>query len=485
MILRRLFQIRLKPLLFLFLVSMIITYALGLLDLVFLYVSFFTLSVLLLSWSIFLILTKGIWRLFHLDPRKSDPRKESRFQIIVFLFVFFSLLTLYSIKILRIQIHARRKQVSIENLGALPYADWVPAEKNSQKSGVTLYRPEMCFPGLNLYAKRDHGEASLINMRGEIVHSWSDKTKNSEDFTMIKMCENGDLLALVGNQNILRLDRNSNTLWKKKLRCHHDIALDEEGNIWTLINKDRIVMTSFVPMPIMDNSIVVLTSDGTIIEEIPLFDILEPLIPEKTYWHVFFHIPLRYPGMIRSWFAEGFFFNTDMKLDIFHTNRVSILARDIDGVCKKGDILISVRNLNTIAILDRHDKRINWQWGSGELDRQHHPTLLDNGNILLFDNGPTRGFSRVIEVEPLSGKIEWEFKARPPEKFFSSTRGACQRLPNGNTLITESNSGHVFEVTSDGKMVWEFYTPIVSRRGGIMRPTIYRMTRITDLQKHF
>jgi hypothetical protein len=36
-------------------------------------------------------------------------------------------------------------------------------------------------------------------------------------------------------------------------------------------------------------------------------------------------------------------------------------------------------------------------------------------------------------------------------------------LPNGNTLITESDGGRLFEVTADGQIVWEFVNPV---RGG-------------------
>jgi len=381
--------------------------------------------------------------------------------------------------------HIKTKQPSVENFRSLPYANWVPIKSGSKKSGVTFYNPDMCFHGLNLYSRRDHTEAHLLDMEGNIVHSWSDKTQDSKHWAHIKLCENGDLLALEGNDSILKLDWNSNILWKKKMRCHHDLVVDKEGNAWSLINKERVVRTSFGPMSILDNSIVALTPDGKIIEEIPLYNILKHRIPTKTYWHVFFHIPLRYPGMIRSWFANRYFINTDMKLDIFHTNSVTILDRDIEGICKEGDILISMRELDTITILSRQSEKTIWEWGLGELDRQHHSTLLDNGNILLFDNGPSRGFSRVIEVNPLSRKIEWEFKAHPPENFFSATRGASQRLPNGNTLITESNIGRVFEVTKDGEMVWEYYTPTESKKDGFQRSTLYRMMRITDPERFF
>jgi hypothetical protein len=173
-----------------------------------------------------------------------------------------------------------------------------------------------------------------------------------------------------------------------------------------------------------------------------------------------------------------------MKLDIFHNNTVALIDKNIEGLCKKGDILISVRQLDTIAIMSRKTEKIIWEWGPGELDRQHHPTLLDNGNILIFDNGPARGFSRVIEVNPLSRQIEWEFKTHPPEKFYSVTRGASQRLPNGNTLITESNKGHVFEVTKNGEIVWDFYTPQTIQRAHMERAIIYRMMRIANPEKY-
>jgi len=64
--------------------------------------------------------------------------------------------------------------------------------------------------------------------------------------------------------------------------------------------------------------------------------------------------------------------------------------------------------------------------------------------------------------------------------LFRSTRaggGAAQRLSNGNTLITESDEGRVFEVTKGGERVWSYMN---SDRAGGKRATIYRMTRITD-----
>jgi hypothetical protein len=48
-------------------------------------------------------------------------------------------------------------------------------------------------------------------------------------------------------------------------------------------------------------------------------------------------------------------------------------------------------------------------------------------------------------------------------------------LPNGNTLITESDTGHVFEVTPAGERVWEFAVPAFDEQGN--RAAVWRATR--------
>ena len=64
--------------------------------------------------------------------------------------------------------------------------------------------------------------------------------------------------------------------------------------------------------------------------------------------------------------------------------------------------------------------------------------------------------------------------AMPKDDFFSKSRGSVQRLPNGNTLITESDKGYVFEVTPKKEIVWRFANPDIE--DGI-RQAIWRMTR--------
>ena len=69
------------------------------------------------------------------------------------------------------------------------------------------------------------------------------------------------------------------------------------------------------------------------------------------------------------------------------------------------------------------------------------------------------GKTKVIEFDPLTQEVVWTYKGEPAEAFYSREAGNVSRLPNGNTLITESENGKAFEVTPEGKIVWEFFNP--------------------------
>ena len=128
--------------------------------------------------------------------------------------------------------------------------------------------------------------------------------------------------------------------------------------------------------------------------------------------------------------------------------------------------------LDTIMIIDRTTGDIKWRWGRDIISMPHDPSMLDNGNILVLDNNrwhvmenywPPDG-SRVIEVNPETKEIVWEFKEENPVDFYTTYIGGCQRLPNGNTLICEGAMGRLFEVTAKGEVVWEYVVPFYSRK---------------------
>jgi hypothetical protein len=176
-------------------------------------------------------------------------------------------------------------------------------------------------------------------------------------------------------------------------------------------------------------------------------------------------------------------------------NTIAVIPDDLPAETgsplKSGRLLVCLRNVNQIAIMEEDSYRLLWAWGEGELEWPHHPTILENGHILIFDNGVQRGYSRVIELDPIDETIVWQYTADPPEAFYSNTRGAAQRLPNGNTLITESDRGRVFEVTREGEIVWMWQNPDLveplwrsldsaKQNGGGIRfsKALYRMMRL-------
>ena len=370
---------------------------------------------------------------------------------------------------------------SVEAVKSVPYLTWAPAEKTINKVGVTLWDKERSYAGINIYNPRNLTRAYLMDMSGSIVHTWSAERGEGDSWHHIEMCENGDLMAIVKDEVLMRLDWDSNVRWVQKMRFHHDIAVTDTGDIYTVARKDEVAFMFGLPVPVLNDYMVVLSSDGKAKREISLFKVVGNRLP-------FDRLPGIYSltvdrGARREIFERkaelGHVFRRGTLPDIFHNNSVEVIDRDISGLCKKGDLLISIKRLDLIGIVDVDTEELVWSWGPGDLSMQHHPTLLENGNILVFDNGVERGYSRIVELDPLARKIVWEYKAIPPEEFFSYSRGGNQRLPNGNTLITESDTGHVFEVTKDGDVVWEFYNTEIDERSK-SRSTIYRMMRITE-----
>ena len=128
-----------------------------------------------------------------------------------------------------------------------------------------------------------------------------------------------------------------------------------------------------------------------------------------------------------------------------------------------GNICLSFRQTSQVIFIDKASGDVTWRFGPGELVHQHNPTQLANGNLLIFDNGEHRPgpgmYSRVVEVNPATEEIEWQFRGDPALSFFSNGISSAQRLPNGNTFICDGRTGRLFEVTMDGDVVWEFINP--------------------------
>jgi hypothetical protein len=154
------------------------------------------------------------------------------------------------------------------------------------------------------------------------------------------------------------------------------------------------------------------------------------------------------------------------------------------------NVIISSRQASVIAIVGR-DGSIVWRMGPDysqsdalrkirQIIGQHNVHMIPRGlhgagNLLVFDNGGASGYgsptpvapngsgifaranSRVLEIDPVKLDLVWSYVS--PLQFYSSNISGAQRLPNGNTLITEGAPGRLFEVSTDGTIVWEYMSP--------------------------
>ena len=360
-----------------------------------------------------------------------------------------------------------------EELDALGYlSGYVPA---SETDGVALYDPERAYAGLNLYSSGHAPEAYLMDMNGGILHQWRydledvwpdfvrpENVVQSDQYywRRVHLYENGDLLAIFEGIGIIKLDKDSKLLWANKCEAHHDLFAHKDGSISVLTRKVHVVPRINAKKPILEDFVTRLDSGGRIISEISILECFENSV----------YAPLLLQGR-----TEG---------DIAHTNALDFLDggfADRSPIFREGNILTSMRSMSAIAIIDPDAEQVVWAL-SGIWLRQHDPSLLDNGNMLLFDNMGNGGHSKAVEFEPFTQEIVWAYGTGPAEPLYSGTCGASVRLPNGNTLITESDNGRALEVTSENEIVWQFANP---HRTGSEEELIAMLTEVTRLPLSF
>ena len=324
--------------------------------------------------------------------------------------------------------------------------------KQSNLHPGTVYNPSKTFNGYTLFVPGSKKEALLIDVKGQVVHRW--KMRHDIRITA-ELLPNGNLLCggmtpevplpeISGSAGeLVEVNWDGELIWK-----YEDPYLDAHD--WCRTQSGNTLISRFVPIP---KDIAAKIKGGipdTELNGVMWCDALQEITPNgKVVW---------------EWLAyEHIDFDEDVICPLCtrdtwtYINSLEVLPDE--------NILVSFRNIDTIAIIDKTTGHYKWRWGRGEIAHQHTPTLLDNGNILLFDNGLHRrnpvclSYSRVLEVNPKTNKIEWEYTDPNTASFYSCICSNAQRLPNGNTLICESIKGRILEVTPDKEKVWEYISP--------------------------
>ena len=196
-------------------------------------------------------------------------------------------------------------------------------------------------------------------------------------------------------------------------------------------------------------------------------------------WNTFDHISL---VEYNPYYAETY--NGTIELDWTHSNSVLY-----DSTSES--VYVSIRNLSRVTSIDYQTGNINWNLGESDFmenpsfenelnfSQQHSAQLTPSGNLIFFDNARYQEpeLSRCVEVgfdndEPF---LVWEHTL--PDSMFTGSRGECDRLSSGNSLISAGRTGNVIEVNSENELVW--HLNVNDQHGYDV--TIYRTERIENL----
>jgi len=152
----------------------------------------------------------------------------------------------------------------------------------------------------------------------------------------------------------------------------------------------------------------------------------------------------------------------------------------LEYIPETDQVIVNSRNISEFYLINHKTGAIEYRWGNPSAYGQgkppgwydngdqkvfgpHNVTYLGKDRFLIFDNGserPEGNRSAAVEIDRKTSKVVWEYTTKDYQSFYTHRQGACQRLPNGNTFITSTQHGHLFEVTMDKKVVWDYVSPI-------------------------
>lgn len=359
---------------------------------------------------------------------------------------------------------AERRLKALQTIPYLSGYETAPTEDH-----VTVYDRGSAYDGLNLYTSGHAAVAILMNMRGDVVHRWKldfvdafpdrpvpDGPEGWAWWARVHLDAQGGLIAIYDGYGLVKVDRDSNPFWAVPGTFHHDLFVDDTGMIYCLTRETKVLPRVHRVEPVMEDFIVILNPDGGIVRKVSLLEA---------------HERSPYAPLLENMPAYG---------DVFHTNTIEVC----DGSCawespffRRGNVLVSFAMMDELAVVDLEREAVVWAL-TGQWNRQHCPTLLENGHVLVLDNLWHRRQSRVIEVDPLTQAVTWSYQGAPESPFYTATFGTNQRLPNGNTLINESDAGRAFEVTPGGEIVWEFLNPARAGENHELIATLFDFQRL-------
>lgn len=299
----------------------------------------------------------------------------------------------------------------------------------------------------------------LMDTNGTIIHTWpinyADLVEGGDptEFTHASkvLADGSAMVNFDDGRAIARLDSCGGTIWVRSDQTYHHVIEPDVEGFWT--------WRAFADTRGHDQKLFRFDVEtGEELETIDLLDIIQSA-PENA---LVTSIPKGYEFVREYW-------NWGME-DIFHPNDIEPLPAELADAFPQfsaGDLLISLRNIDLVAVLDRETHEILWSM-RGPWRQQHDPDWQADGTITVFNNNTRRWRSNIVRIDPKTNQSRVIFQDPDASIFYSSIMGEHQRLPNGNWLILSTTQGRVIEVTQTGKPVREYNNIVNAKSNAII-----------------
>lgn len=341
----------------------------------------------------------------------------------------------------------------LEMLKSLPYAQAVAVyEEDLDKVGVIYSDIEKMSDDYIYYGGK------LIDRNGSIVHSWPYIYAGIilNDSTYVAQFE-------FEAEKWGRFHFNGTPMWIIDERIHHDITFSPWGTLFVL----SMQVVEYNGRKVEFDVIKEYSLDGEYLGNFSLWENFET-------FHAF-HPPTQLDKPAGMELPENHEMNESNwggDYQYYHMNNLEFVPEnDMAGVhpaFNEGNWILTFRHGHLVFIIDKDTKEVLWYFGISAIEGPHAGQMLPSGNVMIFDNGRLRNWSRVIEVNPVDLSIEFEYKA---DDFYTLSQGWAEKTSNGNYLITETEKGRVFEITPEKEIVWEYWHPEIVEGN---RTTVYR-----------
>jgi hypothetical protein len=374
-------------------------------------------------------------------------------------------------------------------------------------TGTTIYDPQLAWNGFTVLSILDTRAVLVIDMNGNVVKRWDDlnvsgggparilpggilvssagaNPPHQESSALVQRDFDGNEMWRFDHNEQITLD-NGNTIWSS--RQHHDWQRSDfpagyyspeftpaaENATTLLLTHTNHVAPAVTDRTLEDDRLIEINRAGEIQWEWLASDHIDELGFD--------------PDARAAIRAASLYSEARGSFDWLHANSAHYVGPNSwfdagDQRFAPDNVIISSRESSLVFIINRAGNVV-WKLGPdfsrseaerkiGQIIGQHHahfipPGLPGAGNVIIFDNGGASGYgapspqgrlyqranSRVLEINPVTLEVVWSYSAA---NFFSTNISGAQRLPNGNTLITEGAPGRVFEVTTSGETVWEY-----------------------------